>query len=206
MKLKQIFQQYTYGNEEGNGYKLFDKYKEWFEKAMESKRLNNELKSLLLESIEEIDLVKYDFVLLIVQTFGMDFSENENHFELLFKMADKLTENYQKSTQNEKIPWLLHQLADICIHYYEELEKLSKKDQNLILNVIEKVGKVKYDKQTYGPQMYFAAYKTVGLFWYVDINNSRPVIKNTYLKHFDSRVIEEMEELIEYLKEENIIL
>ena len=201
-KFDEILNQYQFGNKEGNGYSLFQTHKDWFVENIG----NGNLKLDLLKTLEEVkqnnDLRKYDFVLLIIQAFGIDFSKNDKHFELLFLIADSITEDFKVSTNGDQISWLLHQLTDICIHNYDEVELVIRRNLKLIIKVLRKIGTTKYESNGYGPQMYFATYKAVGIFWHLPKEERKKLLNEIYLNHFDERVIEEAEELIGHLKEE----
>ena len=201
-KFDEMLNQYEFGNKEGNGYSLIEKYKDWFIQNAENGILKLALKNALEEIKQNNDLRKYDFVLLIIQAFSIDFTNEDKHFELLFSIADSITEDFKTSINGDKKSWLLYKLTDICIHYSDEVELVAKRNPNLIPRVVEKIGKVKYESEIYGPQMYFAAYKAVGLLWDMPQEKAKKIIQEVYLKHFDGRVIEETEELIEHLKEE----
>ncbi len=194
----EILNQYQYRE----GYSTFEKYRSWFKENIETGKIRPLLKNTLLEVKKTKSLRKYDFVLLVIQAMRIDFIEEDNHFELLFEIADLITKEFKESQNGDKESWLLHQLTDICIHNDDQVELTAKRNSNLIPRVIEKIGKVKYEPKAYGPQMYFAAYKAVGLFWYIPQEISKEIIQEVYLKHFDKRVVEETEELIEHLKEE----
>lgn len=200
----EILSQYEFGNKNGNGYSLFDKYIDWFRENAK----NGTLKILLKDTLEDIkysnDLRKYDFVLLVIQAIGIDLSEEDIHFDLLFEIADSITEDFTISADGDKKSWLLHQLTDICIHHGDAIEWLAKRQPNLIPRVVEKIGKVQYESTGYGPQMYFATYKAVGLFWEMPQEIAKRIIQEVYLQHTDVRVIEETEELIGHLKEEGL--
>jgi hypothetical protein len=201
-KFEEILNQYEFGNKEGNGYSLFEKHKDWFKKSAE----NGDLKLALGETLEEVnqnnDLRKYDFVLLIIQAFGIDFIKEDKHFELLFSIADSITEGFKVSVNGDKKSWLLHQLTDICIHNYGEVEFVIERNPKLIPRVVRKIGKVKYESNGYGPQMYFATYNAVGIFGFLPKEEIQKLLDEVYLNHFDGRVVEEAEELIVYLKDE----
>lgn len=202
IKFKEILDQYEFWNKEGKAYLLFEHYKDWFIQSIK----NESLKSCLLETLNEViqtkDLNKYDFVLLVIQAFEIDFSKKDEHFELLFFIADSIMEDFAFSVNGDKESWLLHQLMDICIHHAEEIEKVFRRNAKLIPRVVRKIGRVKYESSIYGPQMYFAAYKSVGLILYMPNNEAKEILNEIFLKHFDKRVVEEANEIIEYLEQE----
>lgn len=198
-KFDEILNQFEFRN---NGYLLFEKYADWFEESIKDGSLKLALDRTLNEANQNNDLRKYDFALLVIQAFDIDFTDEDKHFELLFSMADLITKDFELSENRDKKSWLLHQLTDICIHYDEEIELIVKRNPKLIPSVVRKIGKVKYQLENYGPQMYFAAYKAVGLIWYLPKKEAKDLLEKVYLTHFDERVIDEAEELIEHLKEE----
>lgn len=198
-KFDEILSQFEFRK---NGYSLFEKYADWFEKSGKDGSLKLALDKTLNEANQDNDLRKYDFALLVIQAFDFDFAKDDKHFEVLFSIADSITEDFETSENGDKKSWLLHQLTDICIHNDDEVELVAKRNPKLIPSVVRKIGKVKYELQNYGPQMYFAAYKAVGLIWYLPKKEAKDLLDKVYLTHFDERVIDEAEELIEHLKEE----
>ncbi|MEL7427547.1 MAG: hypothetical protein AAFN81_31440 [Bacteroidota bacterium] len=197
-KYAEILSQYKYRE----GYATFKTHDGWFAEHIVNGVLKLLLKNTLVEIKATKDLRKYDFVLLTIQVMPVDFSEEDDHFELLFEIADVITEKFEVSQKEDKEPWLLHQLADICIHNSDQVKLIEKRNPGLISSVVAKIGKVKYQPESYGPQMYFAAYKAIGLFWDMPKERAKEIIQEVYLKHFDGRVVEETEALIEHLKED----
>lgn len=189
-----IFKEYCDGYEEGNAYDVFDKYENW----LQVNKDNGVLKSFLLKAIkaclQEKNFKQYDFVLLIIQAIGLRFEEADEHFDLLFVMADLITEDFKFSAEGDRRAWLLHQLADICTHRFDEVANVVKKNSKLVAKVIEKIGNTRYEPLVYGPQMYFAAYKSICILQHLDESVARIILDDVFLRHFDTRVIEEAEE------------
>lgn len=200
-KLEEILNQYEFESKKGSAQSIFEKYKDWFTITLG----NGELKALLLDNLKDVartkDLKKYDFVLLIIQAFDINFTENDEHFELIFSIADSLTEDYTTNVKGDKTSWLLWQLTDICIHHSDELDRVSKINPQLIPRVVRKIGKIKYEIR-HGNSMEFAALKSVSLVWYMSDEEAKEILQEVFLKHFDAGVIEEAKEIIEHLKEE----
>lgn len=196
LSYEEILSKYNYRE----GYSSLENNKEW----LKINTINGKIKPLLERTLLEVkntkDFRKLDFVLLVVQTEGIDFSASDNHFDLLFEIADLITDNYTDSNIDDKEPWLLHQLMDVSIHNAESVTSVIKRNQDLIHRVLRKVGAAKYTPLKYGPEMYFATYKSLTLFEDVSKKTREEVLKKVYLNHFDPRVVEDANEFIEYIE------
>lgn len=201
-KFVEILKQYEFGNSKGNVHALFKKYSDWFKQSNNNGILKLALADTLKEVIQTNDLRKYDFVLLVIQVFNIDFTKEDKHFELLFSIANSIIKDFKISESRDKRAYLLHQLTDICIHRHDEVNFLAKRKPELLKNLVEKIGKVKYSLTESGLDISLAAYKAVGLIWYLSKEDAKILFEEIYLRHPDETVVDEAEKLIIQLKEE----
>ncbi|MDW3650296.1 MAG: hypothetical protein R8P61_24695 [Bacteroidia bacterium] len=186
-KYNSLYEAYLFGNREGSGYAIFETHKEWFREELHSGRLKLYLKAHLEEVLESRDARKYDYSILLIQAIGIELEPEDDHFELLFKIALGLFTDQP----NKNMGWLMYQLMDISIHHGEEIEKLNQGSPSLAYEVFAEIGKQKYTSTQSGPNMYFAAYKAIWLFQYLRQEESKKLLEEIYMKHFDSRVAED---------------
>ncbi len=199
-KIEEIFQQYINQNGEKNT-NLLEQYQEWFVESSENGKLQAALLDTLKDILKTKDLKRYDFVLLLIQALIIDFTENDKHFELIFLIADAITEGYTVHTKGDYVAFLLWQLTDICIHRDDELNVVSKTNPKLIPKVVRKIGSVKYELKDGNP-MDFAALKSINLVWYMSNEDAKEILEEIFLNHFDTGVVEDAKEIIQHLKEE----
>jgi len=192
---KVIFEEYSDGYEIGNAYDIFEKHKNWFHINKD----NGVLKSVLLEYIkdclQEKNLKKYDFTLLIIQAFAIDFERTDEHFYFLFLMAALITKDFIFSENGDKRAWLLHQLTDICLHYSDEVDIVVKRKPELVASVVAKIGNIGYNHVNYTSQMYLATHKAIDLICYLDRIVAKKILNTVFLQHFDARIVDEAQEL-----------
>jgi len=196
-KYNSLYEKYLFGNQEGSGYAIFKTHEKWFREEYQKGRLNLYVKAHLEEVLESWDARKYDYSILLIQAIGIDFSPEDNHFELLFKIALNLL---QQKEALKSLDWMMYQLMDTCIHNGEELEKFNQGNPSLAYQVLAKIGTYPYTPLQTGPQMYYAAYKAICLFQHLRKEESKKLLEEIYMKHFDRRVAEDAIEEYEDMK------
>lgn len=187
-KYNSLFEKYLFGNREGSGYAIFESHKEWFREEFLSGRLKLYVKTHLEEILEHWDARKYDYSILLIQAIGLEFAPEDNHVELLFKIALNLLK--QKEAP-KSLDWMMYQLMDTSIHNGEEIEKFNQGNPSLAYQVLAEIGKQKYTPEESGPNMYYAAEKAIWLFQYLRPVESQKLLEEIYMKHFDGRVAED---------------
>lgn len=198
-----IFDEYKIKKREGTLYSLLETHSKWLESNINNGTLKAILLEVLKESYRSRDYPKYELVILLIQALKISFDPDDKHFDYLFLITDLLLDEFKANNQKYNA-WILNQFGDICFHEpSENINSVIQRNKELVMQILWKFGTTKYKKSKYPTEMYLAVEKSINLLSYLGSDDLNKLVENVFSKHFDIRIIEEVEELCQHLKEDN---